>query len=78
MIKRGLQGFLKQFGYRLARANDSVVPNCGLSNFFPLIKNFGFNPEHILEVGANHASSLGKQRIIFHARITHWSSLRNN
>jgi hypothetical protein len=56
MIKRGLQGFLKQFGYRLARANDSVVPNCGLSIFFPLIKKFGFNPEHILDVGANHAS----------------------
>jgi len=56
MIKRGLQGVLKQFGYRLARANDSVVPNCGLSNFFPLIKKFGFNPEHILDVGANHAS----------------------
>jgi len=33
-IKRGVQGLLKQFGYRLARANDSVVPNCGLSNFF--------------------------------------------
>jgi hypothetical protein len=56
MIKRGLQGLLKQFGYRSARANDSVVPNCGLSNFFPLIKKFGFNPEHILDVGANHAN----------------------
>ncbi len=56
MIKRRLQGLLKQFGYRLTRANDSVVPNCGLSNFFPLIKKFGFNPEHILDVGANHAS----------------------
>lgn len=56
MIKRAVQGILKQFGYRLARSSDSLVPNCGLSNFFPLIKKFGFNPEHVLDVGANHAS----------------------
>ncbi len=56
MIKRGVQALLKQFGYRLARAGDSAVPNCGLSNFFPLIKSFGFDPKHILDVGANHGS----------------------
>jgi FkbM family methyltransferase len=56
MIKRGVQALLKQFGYRLAPASDSVVPNCGLSNFFPLIKKFGFDPKHIVDVGANHGS----------------------
>lgn len=56
MIKRGVQALLKQFGYRLAPAGDSVVPNCGLSNFFPLIKKFGFDPKHIVDVGANHGS----------------------
>ncbi len=56
MIKRGVQALLKQFGYRLARAGDSVVPNCGLSNFFPLIKKFGFDPKHVLDVGANHGN----------------------
>ncbi len=56
MIKRGVQALLKQFGYRLAPASDSVVPNCGLSNLFPLIKKFGFDPKHIVDVGANHGS----------------------
>ena len=52
MIKRGVQAFLKTFGYRLARV-DSAVRFCGLSNFFPLLKRFGFDPKHILDVGAN-------------------------
>jgi len=52
MIKQGVQAVLKTFGYRLARA-DSAVPFCGLSNFFPLLKRFGFSPAHILDVGAN-------------------------
>jgi len=56
MIKRGVHGLLKRFGYRLARAGDSAVPNCGLSNFFPLIKKLGFDPKHILDVGANHGT----------------------
>lgn len=56
MIKRGVQALLKQFGYRLVPASDSVVPNCGLSNLFPLIKKFGFDPKHIVDVGANHGS----------------------
>ena len=44
MIEPGVQSLLKQFGYRLARANDSVVPNWRLNNFFPLLKKFGFDP----------------------------------
>jgi FkbM family methyltransferase len=56
MIKRGVQAILKQFGYRLARTRDSSASNCGLDNFFPLIKRFGFDPKHILDVGANHGN----------------------
>ena len=56
MIEPGVQSLLKRFGYRLDRANDSSVPNCGLCNFFPLIKKFGFDPKYILDVGANQGS----------------------
>jgi FkbM family methyltransferase len=56
MIKRGIQALLKLFGYRLTRATDSSVPIWGLGNFFPLIKRFGFDPKHILDVGANHGN----------------------
>src|ERR1700686_1289854 len=52
MIKRGVQAFLKTFGYRLAPA-DSAIPFFGLSNFFSLLKRFAFYSRHILDVGAN-------------------------
>lgn len=53
MIKRAIQRTLKAFGYRLTRVADPPVPNYGLSNFFPLLKRLGFDPKHILDVGAN-------------------------
>jgi FkbM family methyltransferase len=53
MIKHAIQATLKTFGYRLTRVANSPVPNCGLSNFFPLLKRLGFDPKHILDVGAN-------------------------
>jgi FkbM family methyltransferase len=56
MIRRAIQGTLKKFGYRLTRVDDSSIPNYGLSNFFPLIKRLGFDPKHILDVGANHGN----------------------
>jgi hypothetical protein len=56
MIKRGVQALLKQLGYRLAAASDSVVPNCGLSNFSPLIKEARIRSKHIVDLGANHGS----------------------
>jgi FkbM family methyltransferase len=56
MIKRGVKAMLKKFGYRLSRDSGPVPPFCGLSNFFPLLKKFGFDPKHILDVGANHGN----------------------
>ena len=53
MIKHAIQATLKTFGYRLTRVAGSPVPNYGLSNFFPLLKRLGFDPKHILDVGAN-------------------------
>jgi FkbM family methyltransferase len=53
MIKHAIQATLKTIGYRLTRVASSCVPNCGLSNFFPLLKRLGFDPKHILDVGAN-------------------------
>jgi FkbM family methyltransferase len=56
MIKHAIQAILKTFGYRLTRVTEPSVPNCGLSNFFPLIKRLGFDPKHILDIGANRGN----------------------
>lgn len=56
MIKEAIQATLKTFGYRLTRVTEASVPNYGLSNFFPLIKRFGFDPKHILDIGANRGN----------------------
>jgi FkbM family methyltransferase len=55
MIKSGVKTILKKFGYRLSRDSEQP-PCCGLSNFFPLIKKFGFDPKHIMDVGANRGN----------------------
>lgn len=56
MIKRAIQETLKIFGYRLTRLNEPFVPECSLSNFFVLVKRLGFDPKHILDVGANRGN----------------------
>ena len=58
MIKRAIQSTLKMFGCRLTRAGDVAPPpvanpNWSLDHFFPLMKGFGFDPMHILDIGAN-------------------------
>jgi FkbM family methyltransferase len=55
MIKRAIQSTLRTFGYRLSRLSD-VPPTYGLSSFFPLLSGFGFNPKHILDIGANRGN----------------------
>jgi FkbM family methyltransferase len=52
MVKRVIQNTLSAFGYKLV-AVDSVKPTWGLIHFFPLLKSFGFAPNHIWDVGAN-------------------------
>jgi FkbM family methyltransferase len=56
MIKRFVQLTLGAFGYRLARLNSIAPPTYGLGPFFALIKRYGFNPRHIVDVGANHGN----------------------
>jgi FkbM family methyltransferase len=53
MIKQAIQVTLNTFGYRISRVANPPAPGFGLSNFFPLIKRLGFDPKHILDVGAN-------------------------
>jgi FkbM family methyltransferase len=56
MIKRMVQSALGAFGYHLARANSGTQPTYGLGPFFALTKQYGFDPKHILDVGANHGN----------------------
>jgi len=52
MFKRAVQGFLRAFGYKLVTL-EAAKPTWGLTQFFPLLKQFGFAPRHIWDVGAN-------------------------
>jgi len=52
MLRRALQGFVGTFGYKLVSL-EAGKPTWGLTNFFPLLKQFGFAPQNIWDVGAN-------------------------
>jgi FkbM family methyltransferase len=61
VIRKLVQSTLKQFGYRLVRdgyaSQHSVPPHAyGLELFFSLLKRYGFDPRHIIDVGANKGS----------------------
>ena len=51
MIRNLVQSTLRRFGYRLIR--DKQTPAYGLELFFALLKRYGFDPRHIIDVGAN-------------------------
>jgi FkbM family methyltransferase len=53
-MKQLIQSIIGRFGFRLIRLDDRVRPFFGLDSFFPLLKQFGFAPQHIIDVGANH------------------------
>jgi FkbM family methyltransferase len=53
-MKQLIQSIVGRFGFRLIRLDDRVRPIYGLDSFFPLLKQFGFAPKHIIDVGANH------------------------
>ena len=55
MFKRAVQGFLRAFGYKLVTL-EAAKPTWGLTQFFPLLKQFGFSPRHIWDVGARSAT----------------------
>jgi FkbM family methyltransferase len=48
-----IQSVLGKFGYRVIRAENVFQPRYGLKYFFPLLKERGFAPKHIIDVGAN-------------------------
>lgn len=53
-LKRAIQKFVSAFGYRLVPL--TTVSVCSLERFFPLIKNSGFQPRNVWDVGANHGN----------------------
>lgn len=55
-MKQLIQSILGQFGFRLIRLDHRVRPIYGLDSFFPLLKQFGFAPKHIIDVGANRGN----------------------
>ena len=59
--KKLIQSTLNKFGYRIVRQRslphiDVLRPTCGLEPFFSLLKRYGFNPQHIIDVGANRGT----------------------
>jgi FkbM family methyltransferase len=53
MIKRAVRWTLGVLGYRLSRIGPAAY---GLENFFPLLKRYGLDPKHIVDVGANRGN----------------------
>ena len=52
MLKRVVQSLFTAFGYKLV-AVEAAKPTWGLTQFFPLLKRFAFDPKNIWDVGAN-------------------------
>jgi FkbM family methyltransferase len=50
-MKQLVQSFLGTLGLRLIRVRNARSP---LDDFFFILKNLGFAPKHIIDVGANH------------------------
>jgi FkbM family methyltransferase len=55
-MKRIVQSALSVFGLRLARMDSNVAPAVSLGSFFALLKRNGFDPKHVVDVGANHGN----------------------
>jgi FkbM family methyltransferase len=53
-MKNLIQSLFHKLGYRITKRDSVWKPEYGLDHFFPLLKNLGFSPRHILDVGANH------------------------
>jgi FkbM family methyltransferase len=53
-IKRLVHHSLEKLGYRLVRMEGRPGADDALSQFFSLLKKQGFDPRHIIDVGANH------------------------
>lgn len=52
MLKRSVQLFFRSFGYKLVTL-EAAKPSWGLTHFFPLLRESGFSPSSVWDVGAN-------------------------
>lgn len=52
-MKRLIHLVLAKLGYRIVKIQDGPRPSEGLNPFFSLLKRLGFEPKHILDIGAN-------------------------
>jgi FkbM family methyltransferase len=56
-MKRLIRWILQRLGWRLIRLEETSPPSVfGLNSFFQLLKNLGFAPRHVIDVGANHGT----------------------
>src|SRR5215831_809680 len=53
MLKRAVKSVFKSIGYEI-RARNYHQSVAGLDAFFELLERLHFNPNHIIDVGANH------------------------
>jgi FkbM family methyltransferase len=63
VIRKLIQSAVGKFGYRLVRKEPAVKepqpapePTVGLKPFLGLLQRYGFNPKHIVDVGANRGT----------------------
>jgi FkbM family methyltransferase len=55
--KKVLQTTLRQFGYQIVPLQvEAPPPAYGLARLFPILKQLGFSPKHIVDVGANRGT----------------------
>src|ERR1700685_57424 len=55
-LKRLIHSSLKKLGYRLVRIEGQPGAEDSLSLFFSFLKAQGFNPRHVVDVGANRGN----------------------
>jgi FkbM family methyltransferase len=63
VIRKLIQSTVGKFGYRLVRKEPVVQqpqpapqPTYGLESFLGLLKRFGFDPKHMVDIGANRGT----------------------
>jgi FkbM family methyltransferase len=62
LIRKLIQSTVGKFGYRLVRKEPIVPPqpppppSYGLEPFLGLLKRYGFDPKHVVDVGANRGT----------------------
>lgn len=56
LVRTLLQALLRPFGLRLARVDSVGTRQYGVDVLFSVLKKFGFSPNHVVDVGANHSN----------------------